>query len=423
MQTKILFRIVTLILVILLVTACSKEARKARLLGEADNYFKAGNYVKAKLAYRNVLRLDPQNTLAFERIGAMWQDDGEPLRAGAFLKRASELDPKSVQNRIRLARCYVATGHFNDGTKEALKVLEQAPDNGDAIITLTEAARSKEDIETAKEQLQKFPKKNDASFYLAVANLSFNGADLSTAGSALQQALATDPKSSAAHMAMGNLHLVQKDQKQAGEEFKKAAELAPVRSMERLKYDEFKSTSGDAEEVRRIATEMTKQAPDYPPGWVLLAELAFKDKKYDEALSLLENVFSRDPEYVDGLGLQGNVLLAKGDMKKAVEHSERLDQTYPDTPLIKYQLAQAYLKNNNTNQAKVALDQVVSINPNYDDAVLLLGQINLATGHADKVIEPLNRLLKKRPDLRNAALVLARAYGLLDRFDDARSEE
>ena len=207
---KILFRIVTLILASLLVTACSKEARKARLLSEADNYFKAGNYDKAKLAYLNVLRLDPQNALAFERIGAMWQDDGAPLRAAAFLKKASELDPKNVQNRIRLARCYVATGHFTDGTKEALKVLEQAPDNGDAIITLTEAARSKEDIEAAEEQLQKFPKKNDVSFYLAAANLSFSGGDLSTAVNALQQALAADPKSSAAHMAMGNLHLARK---------------------------------------------------------------------------------------------------------------------------------------------------------------------------------------------------------------------
>src|SRR2546430_5319226 len=149
MQTKSLFRIVTLILAILLVTACSKEARKARLLGEADNYFKAGNYDKAKLAYLNALRLDPQNGLALERIGAMWQDDAAPLRAAEFLKRASELDPKNVQNRIRLSRCYVATGRFADGTKEALKVLEQAPDQGEPIITLTEAARSKEAIEAA----------------------------------------------------------------------------------------------------------------------------------------------------------------------------------------------------------------------------------------------------------------------------------
>ena len=419
MQTKILFKIVTLILAIFLVTACSKEARKASLLGEADNYFKAGNYDKAKLAYLNALRLDPQNGLAFERIGAMWQDDGAPLRAAEFLKRASELDPKNVQNRIRLARCYVATGRFADGTKEALKVLEQAPDNGDAIITLTEAARSKEDIEAAEEQLQKFPKKNDVSFYLSAANLSFSGGDLSTAVNALQQALAADPKSSATHMAMGNLHLAQKDLKQAGEEFKKAADLAPVRSIERLKYAEFEWGVGNAGEVTRIATDMTRSAPDYLPGWFWLAELAYKDKKYDEALSLLENVFGRDSEYLDGRRLQGDVLLAKGDTKKALEVLERLDQTYPDVPLIKYNLARAYLRNNNINQAKLALDQAVSLNANYDDAVLLLAQVNLSTGHGEAVIEPMTRLLRRRPDLTNAALVLVGAYDSLERFDDA----
>jgi tetratricopeptide (TPR) repeat protein len=420
MQTsKILFRIVTLTLAATLIVSCSKEAKKAHLLGEADNYFKAGNYDKAKLSYLNVLRLDSKNALAFERIGAMWQEDGAPLRAGAFLAKASELDPKNAQNRIRLARCYVATGRFADAKKEALKVLEQVPDNGDAIIVLTEAARSKEDVEAAEEQLQKFPKKNDVSFHLASANLLFKKGDPAAAGNALRQALTADPKSSTAHMAMGDLYLFQKDQKQAGEEFKKAADLAPLRSIERLKYAAFEFATGNLEETRRVATEMTKQAPDYLPGWISLAELSLKDKKYDEALSLLESVFGRDAENLDGRRLQSNVFLGKGDTKKGVEVLERLDQTYPDVPIIKYELARAYLKNNNTNQAKVALDQAVSLNPNYDDAVLLLAGTNLNTGHGEMVIEPMTRLLKKRPELRAAALFLATAYGSLGRFDDA----
>src|SRR6266516_3771685 len=420
MQTsKILFRIVTLILAATLITACSKETRKARLLAEADNYFKVGNYDKAKLSYLNVVRLDPANALAFERIGAMWLEEGVPLRAGAFLARASVLDPSNAQNRIRLARSYLAMGRFADAKNEALKVIEQLPDNGDAIIALTEAARSNEAIEAAGEQLQKFPRNNDISFHLASANLFLRRGDLAAAGNALRQALVVDPKSSAATTAMGDLYLLEKDPKQASEEFKKAADLAPVRSTERLKYAAFKSGTGDAEEARKVLTEMTKRAPDYLPAWCLLGELALKDKKPDEALSLLENVFGRDPEYVDGRTLQSEVLLAKGDTKKAVEVLERLDQTYPDAALIKYQLARAYLQNKNTNQAKVALDEAVSINPNYDDAVLLLAQVNLSTGHPEPVIEPLTGLLKKHPGLRNAALLLAGAYGSLDRFDDA----
>jgi tetratricopeptide (TPR) repeat protein len=420
MQTsKILFRIVTLILAATLIAACSKETRKGRLLAEADNYFKAGNYDKAKLSYLNVLQLDPANALAFERVGAMWQEEGAPLRAGAFLVRASVLDPGNAQNRIRLARSYLAMGRFADAKNEAVKVLEQLPDNGDAIIALTEAARSKEDIEAAGEQLQKFPKKDDVSFHLASANLFLHKGDPAAAGNALRQALTIDPKSSAAHMAMGDLYLSQKDQKQAGEEYKKAADLAPVRSIERLKYAAFNFATGGAEETKRIATEMSKKAPDYLPGWVLLAELTLKDKKYDEALSLLENVFSRDPENIDGRRLQSNVLVAKGETKKAVEVLERLDQNYPGVPIIKYELARAYLKNNNPIQAKVALDEVVSLNPNYDDAVLLLAATNINTGHGEMVIEPMTRLLKKRPDLRAAAFLLATAYGSLDRFDEA----
>jgi tetratricopeptide (TPR) repeat protein len=419
LTSRILFRIVALTLAATLITACSKEAKKASFLGEAEAYFKAGNYDKAKLSYLNVVRLDPQNALAFERIGAMWQDDADPLRAAPFLAKASKLDPKNTQNRIRLARCYLAMGRFPDAKNEALTVLEQVPDDCDAILALAEAARSNEDIAAAWEQLQKFPKQNDVCFHLALANLSLHKGDLPATQDAVRQALAVDPKSSAAHMAMGDLYLFQKDVKQAREEFKTAAELAPVRSTERLKYAALMSATGGAEETRRVATEMTKQAPDYLPGWVLLAELASKDKKYDEALSLLENVFGRDPEYVDGRRLQSEVLLAKGEAKKAIEVLQRLDQTYSGAPMIKYQLARAYLKNNDTNQAKIALDQAISASPNYTDAVLLLAEINLRSGRGDQVIKPMTDLLKRIPDMRKAALLLAAAYGSLDRFDDA----
>src|SRR6266404_2229622 len=236
---------------------------------------------------------------------------------------------------FRIVTLTLAAALITACSKEALKVLEQTPDNGDAIIVLTEAVRSKEDIQTAEEQLERYPKKDDISFHLASANLLLNSGNVAAAENALRQALTVNPNSSAAHMAMGDLYLLKKDQKRAGEEFKKAAELAPVRSMVRLKYAAFMSAAGDKEETRRISTDMTRQAPDYLPGWTLLAELAFKDKKYEEALSLLESVFSRDPEYVDGHRLESQVMLAKGDTKKAVEILERLDQTYPDTPLIK----------------------------------------------------------------------------------------
>src|SRR5205814_8144435 len=120
----------------------------------------------------------------------------------------------------------------------------------------------------------------------------------------VRQARAIDPESCAAHIAMGDLYLFQKDVKQAAEEYKKAADLGRIRSTERLKYAALKSATSDVEETSRVATEMTKQAPDYLTGRALLAALASKDKKYDEALSLLEHIMGRDLEYADGRRLQ-----------------------------------------------------------------------------------------------------------------------
>ena len=419
MQTPRLRRIITVALAIVLVTGCSKQAKKARLVHDADTYFKAGNYDKAKVTYLNVLRLDPQNVLALERIGAMWQDDAAPLRAAAFLKKASELDPDNVENHIRLARCYLAVGAFGDAKTEALRVLQQVPADGDAIMILAESAQSKEDVEAAAQQIEKFPDRNNVSFHLASANLFLRKRDAMAAMISVRHALAVDPKSSAAHMALGDLYLFQKDAKQAAEEYKKAAELAPNRSTERLKYAAFKLATNDTEEARRLANEMTRQVPDYLPGWVLLAELASKDKKYDEALSLLENIFGRDPEYVDGRRLQSEVLMEKGETKKALQVLQQLDQTYSGVPLIKYQLAGAYLKNNNVNEAKLALEQAISSNPSYLDAISLLAEINIRTGRSDLAIEPLTRMLQTYPEQRRAAMLLATAYGALDRPDDA----
>ena len=118
MQTPtFLARVVALTLAVTLTAGCSKEGKKTRLLSEADNYFKAGDYDKAKVSYLNVVQLDPQNALAFERIGEMWLDDWAPIRASAFLAKASELDPSNVQNRVHLARSYAATGRVDDARR------------------------------------------------------------------------------------------------------------------------------------------------------------------------------------------------------------------------------------------------------------------------------------------------------------------
>lgn len=323
----------------LLLTGCTKEARKTRLLSRAEQDFQSGAYDKARIEFLGVLRLDSKSSTAFLRLGQIWLEEGAPLRAAPFILRAKELAPQDADNHLRLTRIYIAIGRRAEAANEVLTVLQQSPANGDALTLLAEIAGTPEEIKGAEEAIQKFPSKETFSYHLATGNIALRKQDFVAAQQAIDRAIALAPKSPEAHQAMGILHLLQKDPKGAGEEFKVAAELAPARSNVQITYAEYQRQIGEGGAASVFLTNLTKKAPDFLPAWTLLGRMAFAEKKYDETLKFLENVFSRDPENVDARLLQSDSLLVKHEPKKAIEELERLDKTYPGLPPVQYRLA------------------------------------------------------------------------------------
>lgn len=413
------FRSLTVILIAGIAVSCSLEAKKSRLLESADSYFKSGDYDKAKIEYLNLLRADHENAIAFQQLGLIWFEEGAPLRAGPYLLKARVLSPNNLENRIRLARVFIMVGQVAQAKEEALTVLQQSPASGEAIVLLTDAARTKEDIDFAGEQLQRFPARDSAFFHLATATLSLRRGDFASVENALQKAISLDPQSAPAHLGLAMFYFSQKNSTQAFQELKRAADLAPARSTERLKYAELKAQTGATAEAKVILTEMTRLAPDYLPAWCLLAQIAYDERKYDEALLLADNILARDAASMDAHRLRADAWIAKGEANKAVEGLEGLDKSYLNIPVIKYQLARAYIQNNNLTKAAVALNDAIAAAPDYAEAVVLLGALDLRLGNPQLVIASMIGLLKKQPDLMQARLLLGEAYEAAGRLDDA----
>ncbi|PYX04895.1 MAG: hypothetical protein DMG88_23225, partial [Acidobacteria bacterium] len=412
-------KLITLLLIALLLSGCFGGPKKTRVLERADSYFKAGEYDKAKIEYLNLLRLDKQNVTAFQQLGFIWLEQGVPLRAIPFLLRVREREPKNIAARTKLALAFMAIGQVAEARKEAVSILQQDPGNSDTIVVLADTSRSKDEIAATEQQLEKFPQKNTAAFHIAAASLATRKGDLSTASDEIQQAVASEPKSARAHLAMGYTFLLRKNPGHAGPELKIAADLAPLRSEERIKYAEFQAANGASAEAKGFLQEVTREAPDYLPAWRDLAQIAFSEKKHDEALSFLENIFSRDPENPDARLLQANVWLAKGDAAKATATLDRVNNNYPNNPLVKFALARAYLASKNPAQATATLQQAIAIRPDYTEAVLALAELNLGSGKAQAVVLAMEDLLKKHPGLPQAWSLLAKAYEALGRLDDA----
>jgi tetratricopeptide (TPR) repeat protein len=414
-----IIRLGAISLLLLLGCSCTPEMKKARALQQGEKHFKAGEYDAAKIEYLKVLRIDSGNAVAYARCGAMWADEGAPLRAGFFLTKARDLAPNDLDNRYKLALVYIRIGQPQPAFKETTEILKQAPDNGPALALLAETAVTPEQAQVAEQEVEKFPHHDSAYFEVAKAALAMRKGDVANAEAALTRALSLDPKCLDAHNAMAVLAMAKKDNARTGEELKTAAELSPTRSHERLSYAEFKLRTGDTEGAKKDLQNLTAQARDFVGAWVLQAKIAQAEKKYDEVGSLLQNVFSRDPDNIEGRIGQAQALIAKGDLKQGTGILENVDKTYANNAGVKYQLALAYLQAKNTNQAVAELEQATAIAPNYIEPLILLAQIRVRAGDARSVIAPLESALKLRPDAIQIRTLLADAYQATGRSEDS----
>lgn len=412
---------VVLVLMAMSGVSCSPAASKARHMEQADQYYAAGEFDKAEVEYISVLHVDSQDAHALGRLGLIYFDQGRSERALPLLLRCFELDSGNLDVRLKLGFVYLAMGKLKEAQDEARFVMERRPQDDEAPILLAEAATTPKVIEETRQRLQKAIQINGekAALLVALGNLSLRQRDIKAAETAFKRAQTLDPKSSAAYSALGNLYWMENNLKDAGQAFQAATEHVPPRSPKRLKCAQFKIHTGDTEGGKRLLEEIIQKAPDYLPASALLAEIAFKEKKYDDCGTVLQKMLTRDPMNYEALLLSGRLKLVKGETAKAISEFEGMLFRYPKAAFVRYQLALAYLVDNEPGKARGILTEAVSLNPDLVEAALLLAELKIRAGDISSTVAFLKQFIQQRPQVAQGWLLLAEAYRAQNNLDDA----
>ncbi len=406
-------------LTLLTSVGCTVQQRKARAMARAEAYFKAGDYEKAKIEYLNVLHLDPKSVSTIEHLGTIWFEEGAILRAMPYLLGVREIAPDNPEVRLKVALVFLSLGERLAARKEALETLKRVPGHGPSALLVADTTSNATELAESDQIIGHMPDQKDPYVLQAKASLSFRTNKLATARTFLDRALAADPHSSSVHLGLASLAILNKDDAAAEEEFKTAAGLTPLRGVATIKYAEFLLNKGAVEQAKGVLVEATRRAPDFFTAWQKQARLAAGEAKYDESLALLDHILSQDADNFDAKMLQADDVLAKHDLKQGIAILEHVDTVYKSVPLVKFRLARAYLDDNNRSQAIIALTQAVDIEPDYFDAALLLANLNIQSGEAERAATAMNDLLRRHPDMLAAKLTLAEADRVLDRLDAA----
>src|SRR6516165_8458536 len=396
-------RLIFVICLAALATAgCSKdEPTKEELLSRAEAAFAAGQWDKAEMDYRKVLSIAPEDPAALRQLGMIYVDQGQIVQAYSLLKKGAELQPDDPEIQLKLGAIFLSGRGYTQARDAASQILEKQPDNDQALLLLADASRTPDDIADARKRIQSLREKGQdrASYHLALASLDLRQNEQPRAESELKTAVNLDPKSIVAHAALASLYWSRNDLKEADQAFKTAVELAPPRSPARLRYVDFLLKTGAGAEAKKLLEETNQKHPDYLPPRVALMKMVCAERQDDDCVARVKNVLSQDSINYDALYQDGILNLSKGDATSAIRDFEFLSNAYRQNPLVRYQLALAYLlysaskdlsepnRRNAVEAAESRLNEAVSLQPRFDKAVMLLAELKIRKGNPAAAVE------------------------------------
>lgn len=400
--------------------SCTQKAKVDQYLTKANAYFDAGDYESAEIEYKNVLQVDSRIPEAVGNLGLIYYRQGRVRQAYPFLTLARDIDPDNLTFRQSLGSLLLEAGDSNEAWEEALSILEKGPSDPVAPLILAAVSPRLGKIVEAREKLDTLSKVDTTpSILVALGLLDAQEGNLDIAEAQFRKAIELDPTLSDAHIALGKVLWARQEAEAAEASFLSAYENAGKSAIKQFRYIQFKATIGDRVTASRLLETLLQGTPSFVPGLYLKSQMLADEKNLEEATKTVEKILRLDPYHIEAILLSANLKIRKGENDDAVKQLERLTEIYPGYAMAHYQLALAYLVNNQPIKSSALLTKTLAIDPTHNEAILMQAALNARQGEPENAIVTLENLLKTNPDNIQAKSLLAQILLAENDLEDA----
>jgi membrane associated rhomboid family serine protease/Flp pilus assembly protein TadD len=151
------------------------------------------------------------------------------------------------------------------------------------------------------------------------------------------------------------------------------------------------------------------------------AEHLIAEKKTDEALTQLQQLTLREPEFAPGHELLAKVYFSKGRYPEAIAALQKAYDTNPDNITYQKELGTLFLELGMVGQATAFFQHLKERNPNEAFAHFGLGEVFLAKQQYDSAIPEFRQALALDPRMNGAAFSLGQAQLEAGHYADAQT--
>ncbi|HEY7531454.1 MAG TPA: tetratricopeptide repeat protein, partial [Nitrospiraceae bacterium] len=401
------------------------EDRKAMYRNRAHEYIRHGNYPKARVALRNVLKIDPKDVDAFCLFAEVEEREKNWRNAYANYLRVLELEPNHEAALVKLGKIYLEGRAFDKADDIVARLLATYPGHvqGRAIRIAIHAVQGQSDESQRQAETlhHEHPDTPDVAMLLSAFYNAQNR--LNDSERVLQLALTFHPQDLELLNALASTYVRGERWPQAEQTFLQIVQTEPSSFDHRLRLAGFYDQRHDYGKAEEVLREAIRLAPEHVQRYLTLAD--FQANRRGVAAG--ERVFMEAIEVLPrATALQfalGRLYEQSKQSEKARAVYESIRETHADKPVAleaRVRLASLEWDQGHEAAAVHELEAVLHENPRAADAVLLKGKSALRRGQGKEAVQSFRTVLKDQPDLAEAHALLGQGYLILGETSLAR---
>jgi tetratricopeptide (TPR) repeat protein len=458
-------------------SACSQSPE--RLIATGNRYHDQKKFKEASILYQKAITKDKTNAEAYYRQGLNLMDDGNPVEASKYFRRAIDLKPSNTDAEVKLAEIYLGAYATNPAKFKNLlsdakdlddKILKQNPDSFDgtriqALLYLTDNDRDK--------ALESFAKANQIKPHSreligGYAQTLAGGQRFQEAETLVRDMLAHDKTWGPGYDFLYILYSRQNDKTKAENVLQERVRNDPSSPVAVQNLANYLLLANRYDEAEALMKRVLNDKKSFPAGREMLGDFYMRAKKYDQALQQYQEgakedsknalqyqqrivaVYQATGRHDDALKLAkglatdnpkdptasevySTLLLQNGpktDVSKSVDELKTLVQNNPGDGALHFQLARAYFGLGQMDKAlSEALESIQDESKNKSiRPIVLFGARTLAArvyedrGDHAKAIEQAEAVLSSNPKLPDARLIRDRALIGTNQIEKAQTD-
>jgi tetratricopeptide (TPR) repeat protein len=401
---------------VLLVSGCGgPEEKKAGYLAKAQGYIQEGNLPKARVALRNVLKIDPKDAEAYYYFAEVEEKEKNWKSAFENYQRVVDLAPDHERALIKLARFYLEARVTDRVVEIADKVLSKMPGQAQAE-TLKIAVRAISGdragaLAAAETLIVTHPTDPDAATLLATLYLAQGRGQ--EAEPVMQRAVDANPQNLQLMDSFASALIRLEQYARAETLLTRIAEAEPKVFDHRLRLAGFYDERKDYDKAEKTLREVIRLDPDNEQRYLALAKFQVARRGMTEGEAVLTEGRRALPKSTVIQFALGELyeLNRRTDQARSLYEAMRDEYRSKPTSLeAKVKLARLDWSDGKQDDAEKQLAEVLKENPRASEALLLRGKIALQRGDGKSAVQDFRSVLKDQPELAEAQALLGQAF-------------